>query len=203
MAEGLDSGKAVRNRLVYRPEAIAAHRRARELSQMPRFMSSRTLALLWGASLASLGLGVALAAHPVPVHVPGTAVVVPATRVPGAAGEGLAIVAFFPPEAHARLAAGQRLLVDVGRGGVRVESRLMGVEPAVLSPEVASERFGLKARLGQGPASPAAYAFAMLTPLEAGLTPEAWLGSTFRVDVEVDQQRLLARVPVVGRLLEG
>ncbi|WP_224367795.1 hypothetical protein [Hyalangium versicolor] len=204
MSEGpSESGVPAGNQVVYRPEAITAHRKAREFTRAPQFMSPRKLTVLWAASLATVLFGLALTAVPVPVHVPGTAVIIPAARVPGATEEGLVLVAFFPPEARAKLAAGQRILVDVGGSGVRVESRLREVSPSVLSPEVAAERFGLKSGSGQAPSVPASYAFAVFVPPQTGLSAESWLGSSFRVDVEVGQQRLLAHVPVLAQFLEG
>jgi hypothetical protein len=203
MVEGCsESGASAGNPLVYRPEALDAHRRAREFASASLFMSSRRLALLWAASLASLTFIIVLAAFPVPAHVSGTAVVLPTARVSGAGGEGLQLVAFFPPAAHARLASGQRLLVDVGDHGPHLVSRLTNVYPSVLGPEAAVERFGMKGRAGLGLQGPAACAFAVFTPPETGRAPEDWPGSTFRVEVEVGQQRLLAVPTAIARFLK-
>ncbi|ATB35833.1 hypothetical protein CYFUS_001247 [Cystobacter fuscus] len=205
MAEGApENGTSAANQVVYRPEAIAAHRQAREHFRASQYTSSRTLALLWATSLASVAFGVALVAVPVPAHVSGTAIVVPAAPSPGAGGEGLMLVAFFPPEARTRLAAGQRLLVDVSGKGVRLESHIKEVEQSVVSPEAALERFGLKGDSRQGPNGPTACAFAVFAPPGTeGLSATDWLGSTFRVEVEVGQQRLLTSLPILARFLKG
>lgn len=170
---------------LYRPEALAANRRSRAFSSPPRFMSSRGMTLLWVGSLASLSFVVALASVPVPTHVSGHAVIVPKEG-------GLQFVAFFPSEMRDKLAPGQRLWVDVKGHGRRMETRLTQVEPQILGPDAAATRFGWQDREVSSVRGPSAYAVAVFIPPGQGDLPTAWLGSTFRVEVEVGQHRLFS-----------
>ncbi len=186
LKEARENGTSGGIPLVYRSEALEAHRRSRQFSTESRFISASTGAKLWAASLASLALVVWVARTPVPAYVSGRGVVVLAEQLPGIEGSGLGLVASFPPEARERLAAGQRLRIDMGAHGAPVEARLTRIEPQLLEPEAAAARFGWK----EGARGAAVYAVAVFALPEPQALAAGGVGATFRVEVEVGQQRL-------------
>ena len=178
---------------VYRQEAIVAHRRGRELAQSPNFMAGRTIAIIWSVALISLGLTAGLLLAPVPIYVTGSAVAISSQHLPETAHDGeLALLLFFSPSVRDQLRDGQRVFIRTGQSRTRVETILTRVDKTVTSPLKVAQQFNTS---GQGPTAPSICAFASFEPPRM-TAAASWFGSTFRAEVEVGEERLLARLPI-------
>ena len=188
------------NRSIFRADAVRRHMQGRERSVLPRFISPRTFICLWVLLGLFLASGLVAWLTRVPVFTSGPAVVVDRDTDTPDMNEGVAIVAFLPPEDLSRLRVGQRMFFRYDRTGERVSRPIIAIEREITSPAAAQRRFDLSAGAAQTITRPAAVAVASLGPLPAPLPAHAYVGSVNRVDVEIGTRRVISLVPLVGRL---
>lgn len=175
----------------------------REESVLPRFVSPHIWLYLWILLGLLAAAGTTIWFTQVPVYVAGPAIVIEQQDIPRSGGDTLVLAAFLPPETHARLQIGQPLFLHAGRGaGSSLTAPIIAVEPAIVSPAEARQRFDLDAGAASTITRPAAVAMAHLAPLETGRPPSSYLGSLFSVEVEIGSRRLLSLLPLIGPALE-
>ena len=104
------------SKAVFRTEAVEQYVRTREEVILPRFVSTRTILLLWAALAAIVAGTAALLMVAVPVYTSGTAA--PASR----AG---ALEVYVPAEALARVRPGHAAYFRADEGGRRFAGRVM------------------------------------------------------------------------------
>jgi hypothetical protein len=172
---------------IFRSRALRHYLEGREESVAPRLISPPVFACLW-ILLSLLILGIAGAAFfRVPVYVPGVAVI---TRGVCAAKAncGLTIVAFLPPENLPYLHVGQTLFLEQTGSSNRLRVSVTAVEPAVESPEIIRNRFGIDKSLASVVDHPAAVAISNWDGADV------YTGSIFPVQVEYGSRRILSLI---------
>ncbi len=187
------------DRPIFRESAIEAYRRRREKDVVPRLISWPIVVCLW------LLLAIVLAdawvswSVRVPTYVSASGSVLSGAARPEADGRGTAAVLFLPPEASSRVRVGQAVHVQVGSSGRYVDGVIVRVEPGLVGPDEARERFGTSRDRGviTGPST------AAVARLERPLSPAAYAGSQVTARVEVGSRRPLELVPGVRRLIGG
>lgn len=190
------------NRTIFRPDAIERYVQRGEQSVLPRFVSPRTFAFLWAllALLAASGFLAWFAQ--VPVYASGLAVVVDAGHLALDAYDNLVLALFLPPENRSQLQVGQSFFLRLTPAGEPYEGTIFAIEHEIIGPAAAQQKFGLGAGAAQAITGPAAVALARLPDIPAGASPEAYLGSVYRADVQLGSRRALSLLPLVGRFFE-
>jgi hypothetical protein len=138
----------------------------------------------------------------VPIYVAGSAVVVEGS-VTHTASAPMGIVGFLPPEQLSHLRTGQHVFVRLSPTGERLSSSITVIDPAIISPAVAQQRFMLSAGAAQAVTQPAGVVFVSPVPLPAGVPPDRWIGSVGQIEIEVESRRVISLIPLIGPLLEA
>ncbi|RKH50730.1 hypothetical protein [Corallococcus llansteffanensis] len=184
---------------IFRAGALERFVQGRTRLVLPAFVEPRARALLWLGLVLVLACGALAWSAEVPRFEPGVAVVVQGTggdTEPTAAGPAQAVLlVFLPPQALSDLRSGQPVFLEPASRAGQFTSDVLTVQPQVLSPQAARERYGAAAVPPQAGAGPSAVLVARLRPSSPGQRASDYLGSTFPVRVRVGSQRLLHLLP--------
>jgi hypothetical protein len=121
----------------------------------------------------------------------------------------LVVVAFLPPQYITKLRTNQKLFLKfdgIGdRGafpqGNRFSRTILVVEPQIRSPDSVQKQFALSPIAAQVITQPVAVAIARLQ-LPAELPAAVYLGSLGRAEVEIDSQRAISLLPIIGQFAQ-
>ena len=175
---------------IFRQSAIMAYKRSREKDVLPRLISWPIIICLW------LLLGVFLAAGffawyaQVPTYASGSGIILArGDMLQPAYGEMVAIV-FLPPSQSTRIRVGLPIDIQFGSAGrhVHVHSTIDQVEPGVIGPDAARQRYGLDGVSTLLITQPSIVA---IIKLGTALPTTANAGSLLTARVETGSQRLL------------
>jgi hypothetical protein len=187
----------VPDRAIFRESALEAYRRRTERDIVPRLVSRPIIVCLWvllGTLLAAVL--VAWSIH-VPSYVRASGVVSgPGKQSDPVAGEA-AVVLFLPPDESARTRVGQPVDVQIGSSGTPLRGAIAKVEPGVIGPDAARRRY----RFRGGADVLTQPSMVVLVRLGRALSPTAYGGSSLTARIEIGSQRLLALLPVLGKLV--
>lgn len=185
---------------IFRADAARRYVESQEKTVLPRLVAPPVFAGLWMLlGLLVLGGGAAWFAQ-APEYVSCPAVVVDwRNHFPSVEGD-TAVVAFLPLEASARVKSGQKLFLQFDAAGGRVSQPLSFVDPQIISPDTAQRQFALPASAAQAITRPATVAVARFEAPPDGAPAAAYVGSVYQVEIEVGARRLIALLPLVGRL---
>lgn len=194
-------------RSIFRANAVQDYLGGRRAAVLPRFISPSHLAFLWVAFglLAAIGGG-SLYFVKIPIFATGSAIVSPRADGEGAARRDPQVVVLLPPEHLVSLRAGQETRLQSssrnGEPGERLSASIVRVEPKVVDPDAARERFLPGAATGPL-TGPVAVALARVEPWSD--VPPASLreGTAYDADVEIESRRVVSLLPIVGRWFGG
>lgn len=186
------------SRLIFRAEAIRRYVQGRNQSVLPRFTSPRRLILLWIFSALLLAGGLLAWLIRVPVYASGVGVVIDSTAELQQVGEAPQLAVFLPGNDLSRFRVGQRLFWRFDKTGERVSRSIEIIEPQVSSPLMVQRRFKLTGASASAITKPVSVAFVSLDPVPGNLPASAYLGSTYRVDVEIGEMRVISLLPFLG-----
>lgn len=194
-------------RSIFRDEAVRHYVESREKSVLPRIVSPQTFLYLWSLLGLLAASSIITWFAKIPVYASGPAVV---TRWPKAEGMGeeLVVVAFLPPQYITKLGTNQKLFLKFdGMGdrgafpqGNRFSSTILAVEPQIRSPNSVQKQFALSPSVAQALTQPVAVVIARLKPVSTELPASVYLGSLGRAEVEIDSQRAISLLPIIGQL---
>ena len=187
-------------RSIFRTEAVERHIAAREKSIWPRFIRPRVFFFLWILlGLLLLGGGLTWFAQ-VPIYASGRAVVTQAN--PTTSENDVTMIAFLVPPALEHLEAGQSIFLIFEEEDERLELAISQVEPEVLNPKMVQEKYLLTDDLMGVVPGPVAVA-QMIPPAELNDLPiTSYVGSTYRIEVEIGSQRVVSLIPYLGQFFE-
>ncbi len=115
--------------------------------------------------------------------------------------EGVAVMAFLPAEQLAALHAGQTMFLPLSTGE-RLSLSVVAVESKIISPAAAEKQFGLTEGAVMAVRQPSAVVRAHLAPDSMTWAASAYVGTVYRVEVEVGSRRIASLLPVVGHFFE-
>ena|SRR5256885_8680770 len=184
-------------RSIFRAEAVRHYVQGRERSVLPRFASPRIVVFLWLFAGLLLCGGLLAWLIRVPVYVSGVGIVV--EGIPQAQEARPQLAVFLPDKELANLRVGQRLFWSFDRTGERLSRSLLAVEPEVSGPSLVQRRFNLTGAAASVITRPVVVAFVDLDPVPGNLPTSAYVGSVYRVDVEVGKMRVISQLPLIGR----
>ena len=186
---------------IFRPEAVRRHTESRDRAVLPRFVSPRTFLALWLSLALITAMGVTAWFVQVPIYAVGSAV---AVERPGQQLRGEAIgVVFLPAQFRETLRPGQTVFLDLPGAAARVPRPILEVQPDILSPAAARDRFSLDGAAAGAITAPVVAVFVALAPFPSGLPASAYTGSIYTAEIEIGSRRLLSLLPLVGPLLGG
>jgi hypothetical protein len=140
-----------RKTTIFRPEAVRRYIESQEKAVLPRLVSPRAFAGLWALFALSLALLAAAAGLArVPAYAEGVGF---AAGTPGLADGGpgaVTVVALLPAEQYGHLRAGQVLLLSTDEPGRALRGQVVAIEPTLLDPAEAAQRFGAPSTVGAG-----------------------------------------------------
>lgn len=177
-------------RPIFRSTALEHYRQSRQKDMLPRFAAPPVLLLLW----ALLGLflaGVVVAWQiRVPTYVTGTGMVVDSmTYYSREIGHQAVALLFFPTDpAHPLyLAPGMPVRMQIGSLGQPMHTTVTTVEPGVISPGQAQQRYGLgSTHLISEPS------IAVLVKLPSTLPVQIYGGSLVSAQVQIGSHSILS-----------
>lgn len=186
------------SRLIFRAEAIRHYAQGRNQSVLPHFTHPRMVILLWVFAALLISTGLLAWLIRVPVFASGVGVVIDSTSELQEAGEAPQLAVFLPGDDPSKFRVGQRLFWRFDRTGERVSRSIGTLEPQVSSPSTVQRRFKLTGASASAITKPVSVAFVSLEPVPGNLPASAYLGSVYRVDVEIAEMRVISLLPFIG-----
>ena len=165
------------SRAIFRPDAVRHYLQAQEQAVLPRVVRPRLFLLWWILIGLALAGTLVLWLARVPIYVAGSAIFVDGS-VTHTASAPIGIVGFLPPEQLSHLRTGQHVFVRLSPTGERLSSSITAIDPAIISPAVAQQRFKLSTGAAQTVTQASGVVFVSPVPLPAGV-PGLQAGSSF------------------------
>jgi hypothetical protein len=190
-------------RTIFRTEAVQRYIENRERAVLPRFVTPRTFLCLWLLLGLLVASGIVTWFTPIPVYASGPAIVVASRDDSAGTPDEVLVVAFIPAEHLPYVQVGQRLFVHLDAVGQPLHSSVVDVEPELISPAAARQRFTPDGGAALSVSQPAAVVMARLHALPGDMPTAIYSGSIGHVDVEVGSRRVLSLVPWIGQIGES
>ncbi|HEX5533570.1 MAG TPA: hypothetical protein VFX33_07505 [Actinomycetales bacterium] len=181
------------SRNIFRESALEAYRRSTTRDVLPRLTSWPLVTFAWVMFGGLLAVAVLAWSVRVPDYVAVSGVVLDPQHRPAAAQQGAAAV-FVPPQQSSRVRPDQVVHAEIGASAV--DGVVVAVQPELIGPYAARQRFGLPAD-SHAVDEPAAAVIVQLAPAP----PASYGGSPVSGRIQVGSQRLLSFVPGIGALL--
>lgn len=202
-------------RSIFRDEAVRRYIESQEKSVLPRIVSPQTFLYLWSLLGLLAASSIITWFAKIPVYASGPAVVTRWHKAEGRSEE-LVVVAFLPPQYITKLRTNQKLFLKfdgIGdRGafpqGNRFSRTILVIEPQLRSPDSVQKQFALSPSVAQAITQPVAVVIARwLRPPLASQPPTqlpaaVYLGSLGRAEVEIDSQRAISLLPIIGQFAQ-
>ncbi|SRR6266567_5369982 len=190
--------KSNHNQPIFRANALKHYMQSGEKTALPRFINLPTALLLW-LLLALLLLEGALAwSNEIPMYISVQGIILRADQPYASAGHGdaLALVFLAPGNMHT-LHPGLPVRVHIGQAGPPVSSEIVQIEPGIISPFEACQRYQLGDNCAQLVPQPS---IAVLVRMK-GLSATTYAGSQLIAEIQVGSQRIITLIPGVGELV--
>jgi hypothetical protein len=182
---------------IFRDNAVKHYMQGRDKDTLPRFVSLPMALFLWVLLGLLLTVGVLAWYVQIPSYVSGHGVVLSSSYAPPSVSNGGAVaVAFFSVNQANNLHAGQRVFVSFASSTQSFTGTLLSIEP-VVSPAVASQRYGLANGAASLITQPSAAAIIRLNTT----SPSLYAGNILTANVQVGSCRLISLLPGIGGLL--
>lgn len=195
-------------RSIFRDEAVRRYVESREKAVLPRIVSPQTFLYLWSLLGLLAASSIITWFTKIPVYASGPAVVTRWHKAEGM-GEELVVVAFLPPQYLTRLQAKQKLFLKFDGMSDRFSRTILVVETQIRSPNSVQKQFALSPNIAQAITQPVAVVVArwqreppLASQFPTQLPATVYLGSLGRAEVEVDSQRAISLLPIIGQFAQ-
>jgi len=175
---------------IYRESALKQYMQGRNKDVLPRLISPPALLFLWLLLSLFLVCGLLSWSLRVPVYTVGRGVI-----VAGNTQGQTSVVLFFPASQLTVLHSGQSVQLTANATGLNEQQRVVSVEPDLLSPAAASQRYDLSGALSLLVQQPSA---AVIVNLHPALPLSLYEGTIVQAQIQVGSQRLLDLLPLIG-----
>jgi len=180
---------------IYRESALKQYIQGRDKDVLPRLVSPPAFLLLWILLGLFLVCGLLSWSLSVPVYATGTGIIF-AGNIQGQTS----VVLFFPASQFSVLHAGQSVHLTANATGLNEQQRIFAVEPDLLSPAEASQRYDLTGALALLVQQPSV---AVIVDLNPTLPLSLYQGTLIQAQLQVGSQRLLNLLPLIGNGIGG
>jgi hypothetical protein len=187
-------------RTIFRHKALQQYEQSRNKTVLPRYVSPPVFVFLW-ILLGLLAIaGMAAWLGHVPTYVAGSGVVLdPGSTTQQRGNEAVAII-FVPATPSLALRPGLPVQVQIGSTGPQVASTIMTVEPGIVSPSEARDRYALG---GVAPAVITQPSVVVTARLGSSIQAQVYAGSIVSAQVQVGTRSILSLLPGLGSLFGG
>ena len=184
---------ATSKRSIFRNKALKQYAQSKEKDILPRFVAPPVFLFLWilpGLLLVSV---VVAWLGQIPTFVAGSGIVMkPDTQT----GHTVAVI-FLPATPTLKLHAGMPVLLQIG-SAEQMRSQIATVEPGVLSPSDAQQKYALNGALSQVITQPS---IAVTVTLGQNIPAQTYAGSIVNAQVQVGTRDVLSLLPGVSALI--
>jgi hypothetical protein len=191
------------NRTIFRAGALEGYMQARAQTVLPRFVAPPAPLCLWLLLSCFITMGVLAWLARIPLYRNGFATVVDSNGSDQFSQDEELIVAFFPPESKSEIRTGQNLSLKLDHNGPPLIRAIAIIEPEILSPADARNKFKLDDTTGRPYQGPATIAIARLARPSETLPARAYRGIVVEARIEIGSQRLIALLPLVGGFFQN
>lgn len=187
-------------RTIFRHKALQQYEQSRNKTVLPRYVSPPIFVCLWILLGLLIIAGVAAWLGQVPTYVAGSGVVLdPGSTTQQGGNEAVAVV-FVPATASLTLRPGLPVQLQIGSTGPQVASTITTVEPGIVSPNEARDRYALGGVASAVITQPSVVVTARLGP---SIPAQAYAGSIVSAQVQVGTRSVLSLLPGLGSLSGG
>lgn len=184
-------------RPLFREHALKHYLQKREKDILPRLISPPIFICGWFLLCLVVAVGVVAWLEEVPIFVTGSGIVVAQQQ----GNDSGAMARLFLPAREARLVhVGEASLLQVGTTGPSVMSKIVHVEPGLLSPDALHKRYGFNYA-----GMPIITEPSVAVDVQVGPTVPAHLyaGSPVNAQIQIGTQRVLSLLPGFDSLIGG
>jgi len=183
-----------KQRTIFRNKALQYYAQSREKNVLPRVVAPPVFLFMW-ILLGLLLIAMLLAwESQVPTYAAGSGVVLNQ----GIKGDEAVAVVFLPATLSLRVRTGLPIQVQIGSTGPRLTSTIATIEPGVLSPSQARQRYALNGDLALVITQPS---IAVTVELGPDVSTQMYAGSVVGAQVQVGTRRVLSLLPGIGQLM--
>ncbi len=187
-------------RTIFRHKALQQYEQSRNKTVLPRYVSPPVFVCLWILLGLLIIAGVAAWLGQVPTYVAGSGVVLdPGSTTQQGGNEGVAVV-FVPATPSLTLRPGLPVQLQIGSTGPQVASTITTVEPGIVSPNEARDRYALGGVASAVITQPSVVVTARLGP---SIPAQVYAGSIVSAQVQVGTRSVLSLLPGLGSLSGG
>jgi hypothetical protein len=192
---------AVPKRNIFRGKALQYYAASRQKDVLPRLVSPPVFVFFRILLVLLLVAGVTSWLTRVPTYVVASGVVLDRGSAQGQQAGDQAIAVVFLPASHAsQVHTGQSILLQIGLSGTQLTYRVEHIEPGILSPSAARQRYGLDSATSQLVAGPSLVLTVNLGP---AFPAHQYAGSLVNAQLQVGSQRVLSLLPGLGQWIGG
>ncbi len=187
-------------RTIFRHKALQQYEQSRNKTVLPRYVSPPVFVCLWILLGLLIIAGVAAWLGQVPTYVAGSGVVLdPGSTTQQGGNEAVAVV-FVPATPSLTLRPGLPVQLQIGSTGPQVASTITTVEPGIVSPNEARDRYALGGVASAVITQPSVVVTARLGP---SIPAQVYAGSIVSAQVQVGTRSVLSLLPGLGSLSGG
>lgn len=185
-------------RSIFRSSALQHYMEGREKDVLPRIISPPIFRFLWLIfGLLSMA-GVIAWWGRIPIYSTGKGAITASSQTHPGDKQAVAIV-FLPAEQLPKLRPGQQVVLQIGTTGQRVSRTIERVEPQVLSPTQARQRYRLDDAALLSVTQPSAIVTVNLKG--SGISATTYPGSIVSAQIELGSTRLISLLPLLEKVI--
>jgi len=182
-------------RPLFREHALKHYLQKREKDILPRLVSPPIFICGWFLLCLVVAIGVVAWLEEVPIFVNGSGIVVAQERGDGAGG----MARLFLPAREARLVhVGEVSLLQVGMTGPSITSKIVHIEPGLLSPDTLHKRYGFNYAGMPVITEPSIAVDAKVGP---SVPSHLYAGSPVSAQIQIGTRRVLSFLPGFDSLI--
>jgi hypothetical protein len=185
------------SRPIFRPEAVRRYTERRERSVLPPLVSTPVMDFLWYFVALLVFAGVAVWLTNIPVYSSGLAIAIDNRNRLTNIQADAALLVLLPPQAQPALAEGKTVLVQVNTSSKPLRQKVITFESDSSQVRDILSRFGLSNHPAVLSVQPAALAFTDLEPMPGKPSLTDYIGSVFRVDIQVGSRQAASLLPLL------
>lgn len=179
-------------RAIFRDEAIRQYIQGRERDILPSYVTPTMFLFIWVVVFFFIIVGLMTWSMRVPVYVSGVGTIVERYQ----SNEILAVI-LLSPDQHPKIRRGQLVQLQIGTTDTRLKQTVAFVEPTVMSPSAARQRYGFDNALSLPVTQPSTV---VVVTLDRHLVTSLYRGSLVQAEIQVGSQRVFSFLPIVGSL---
>jgi len=185
-------------RPLFREHALKHYLQKREKDILPRLVSPPTFICGWFLLCLVAAVGVVAWLEKVPIFVNGSGIVLAQEQGNVSSGDGGTIRIFLPASKARLVHVGETSLLQVGMAGPTFTTRIVHVEPGLLSPDDVHKRYGFNYYGMPVITEPSV---AVDVKVKPSVLSRLYAGSPVSAQVQIGTQRVLSLLPGFDSLI--